>query len=129
MRRRGAALLATALVAACDRGDPAPGAAPTTDAPSSEASSAAPFSRRFVDVASERGLAFRHETGGAGEKLLPETLGAAAVVFDLDGDGALDVFFADGRPVRGGPGAGRSRLFRNRGDGTFEDASARLGRA
>jgi hypothetical protein len=54
------------------------------------------------------------------------TMGAGVAMGDFDGDGFLDLFFtgsaASGRKPEKGPcGA----LFRNRGDGTFEDVTAR----
>jgi hypothetical protein len=50
-------------------------------------------------------------------------------LLDYDGDGRLDVYCVQGGPVVPQPGrpyAG-DRLFRNRGDGTFEDVSERAG--
>ena len=58
-------------------------------------------------------------------------MGGGAALFDMDGDGDLDAFLVQsGSDV---PGAGLSRpgtghrLFRNRGDGSFEDATAGSG--
>lgn len=63
----------------------------------------------FVDVASSAGLAYTDPDRGDG-------LGAAWGDYDLDGD--LDLFVAGFTPFNQG-----SRLFRNRGDGTFVDAT------
>ena len=63
---------------------------------------------RFREVAGPLGLAFEDVSGGV-------------VVEDFDGDGLLDVAFSAwlvGRPVR---------LFRNRGDGRFEERTAPAG--
>lgn len=55
------------------------------------------FPRRFTDVTGGSGLAsFVHETGGFGEKWLPETLGAGASFLDANGDGHVDIFFVNG---------------------------------
>jgi hypothetical protein len=84
------------------------------------ATAAAPW---FEDTAGEAGLVFQHSTGASGEFLFPETLAGGIALIDFDGDGHLDVFLGQGGSLRGeeGPGVGRHRLFRNRGDGTFED--------
>lgn len=51
---------------------------------------------RFVDVTREAGVDFIHETGAAGEKLLPETMGGGVAFFDCDGDGDQDLLFVNG---------------------------------
>lgn len=75
-----------------------------------------------MDVAAERGLRFRHQTGAAGRFFLPETMGAGGAFLDFDGDGWTDVFLVQSGVLPGQPGApGRNALFRNRGDGRFEE--------
>lgn len=51
-----------------------------------------------VEQAKDSGIDFIHETGAAGKKLMPETMGAGCALFDYDGDGHLDALFPDGRP-------------------------------
>ena len=75
---------------------------------------------------------FRHATGGFGQKRLPETMGAGAVLLDYDGDDVLDLFLVNGTAWTddpGGPDAARGRcaLWRGLGDGRFEDVSADTG--
>ena len=70
----------------------------------------------FVDVAVAAGIDFRHTNGAAGDFYLVETMGAGACFIDRDGDGWLDLYFADGHALPT-PGAEQpeNRLFRNRG--------------
>jgi hypothetical protein len=85
---------------------------------------------RFVDVTDRAGIRFRHFNGATGKKLLPETMGSGVAVFDFDRDGRPDLFFVNSRPWPGESNpAGRTTqaLYRNRGDGTFEDVSANYG--
>lgn len=84
---------------------------------------------RFVEVTEAAGVRFVHENGAFGEKYLPETMGSGAAWFDADGDGDLDLLFVNSRRWPGhreGP-APTAALYRNRGDGTFEDATAGSG--
>ena len=90
-----------------------------------------PFPVRFVDVTDEAGIRFRHFNGAAGKKLLPETMGSGVAVIDYDRDGRPDLFFVNSRPWPGQPapptGRPTAALYRNRGDGKFEDVTAALG--
>ena len=83
----------------------------------------------FVDRTEEAGIRFHHEDGGSGRRYVIEIVGAGVAVFDYDGDGWPDLFFVNGHPLPGDPGGATvgNRLFRNRGDGTFEDRTAEAG--
>ena len=74
-----------------------------------------------------RGLDWTHVSGHEEEFLYPELMGGGAALFDMEGDGDLDVFLVQsGSLVRPGEPAGHG-LFANRGDGTFEDVSLTSG--
>lgn len=79
----------------------------------------------FTDVTSASGIDFRHDNGAFGQKYYPERMGSGAAFLDADGDGLLDVFLVNGAPLPGHPHPTPrpSRLFLNRGDGTFRDAT------
>jgi enediyne biosynthesis protein E4 len=82
----------------------------------------------FVEVAAASGIDFVHRNGATGELYYPELMQGGAALLDVDGDGFLDVFLVQSGPLpptRGG--AAGDRLWRNRGDGTFEDWTAASG--
>src|SRR6266851_4772682 len=84
---------------------------------------------RFLDATGAAGIHFRHTHGGFGKKLLPETVGSGVAWLDYDGDGWQDLIFVNCKPIPGARTAARpmAALYRNRGDGTFEDRTAGSG--
>jgi len=83
----------------------------------------------YVDVTAKAGIRFRHENSPTPDKFLVETMGSGGAFIDYDGDGHLDIFLINGGWV---PGTTRNRnfnhaLYRNRGNGTFEDSTAMAG--
>jgi tetratricopeptide (TPR) repeat protein len=83
----------------------------------------------FTDDAEVAGLRFRYDAGASKERQIPETMGTGLGLLDYDGDGWLDVYATQGCPFPPGPRrlANGDRLFHNRGDGTFEDATESAG--
>jgi enediyne biosynthesis protein E4 len=83
----------------------------------------------FVDVAGEAGIDFTHVTGAFGEKWMPETMGSGAGFLDYDGDGWPDIFLVNSSdwPGHASGADGRSRLYRNLGDGSFRDVTRAAG--
>ena len=79
----------------------------------------------FEDIAQRAGVEFVLRNGAAGEWRQIETMVAGAVGVDVDGDGWTDLFFVNGASR---PGDG-NRLYRNRGNGTFADVTAKAGLA
>ncbi len=92
---------------------------------------------QFVDVTKATGIAFTHANSATPSKYLIETMGGGVALLDFDNDGHLDVFFTNGAkitdpmPREGGPDksdpAYWNRLYRQRGDGTFEDVTEKAG--
>jgi enediyne biosynthesis protein E4 len=84
-------------------------------------------STRFTEVPGSAGIDLVMTSGAMPSRHILEVNGGGIALFDYDNDGYLDVFIANGAPFERpetGPG---SRLYRNRGDGTFEDVTERVG--
>ncbi len=83
---------------------------------------------RFADITSRAGIHFVHYTGGFGKKYLPETMGSGCAFIDYDNDGNPDVLLINGADF---PGHRTRRvtmkLYRNHGNGTFSDVTAKAG--
>jgi hypothetical protein len=81
-------------------------------------------------VAAQAGLDAVTVFGGRdSNRYLLETTGCGAAFVDFDNDGKLDVFLVNGTTLEGFPKGQEpvNHLYRNRGDGTFEDVTARSG--
>ena len=98
--------------------------------PTNRTAAEAPLAR-FADITASAGIRFRHFNGADGRKLLPETMGSGVAVLDYDRDGRPDLFFVNSCPWPGRPmpkdGRPTQALYRNRGDGTFEDVTVAAG--
>ena len=82
----------------------------------------------FTDITASAGIDFAHHNGAYGERLLPETMGGGVAFFDYDNDGRQDLLLVNGTAWPGRPQVdAQSRLYRNRGDGRFDDATAATG--
>jgi hypothetical protein len=91
-----------------------------------------PLGFSFREVAKESGLEAVTVFGGRdANRYLLETTGCGVAFLDYDDDGWLDVFLVNGTTLEGFP-KGReptNHLYRNRGDGTFEDVTRKAGLA
>ncbi len=127
---RIATLAALALAAAAcdggkDAGDGAPPRAAAAPAPSSPV--------RFEDVTAQAGLRFAHTYGGGGFDNIVKSVGGGIAVLDFDGDAKMDLYLVNGGSDPDVTGdakldpAPRSALYRNLGDGRFEDATEKAG--
>lgn len=96
--------------------------------PASLDTAASQFGVRFTEQSAAAGLQHQHESPTLDPKLahiMPQiaAMGAAVSVADFDRDGWADLYVTNSRE------GSRNRLFRNRGDGTFEDVAERVGLA
>jgi hypothetical protein len=89
---------------------------------------------QFRDDAGAAGLGFVFDNGQTAQRYLPDTMSGGAGLFDYDGDGWLDVYCVQGgslfSPI--GPSSHelkseRDALFRNRGDGKFNNVTKSSG--
>lgn len=83
----------------------------------------------FVDVATRAGITFRHDNAASAQKYLIETMGSGCGWIDYDQNGLLDLYLVNSAATKlyqpGNPP--RSALYRNNGDGTFTDVTAKAG--
>ena len=94
--------------------------------------SSAPLGFSFREVAKDAGIDAVTVFGGREvNRYLLETTGCGVAFLDFDGDGWLDVFLVNGTTLEGFPKGAEpiNHLYRNQGDGTFEDVTRRAGLA
>ena len=65
----------------------------------------------LTDITAAAGITARHDNGAAGNKLLPETMGAGCAFLDYDADGWQDILIVNGMDWPGRP----SRVTRRQG--------------
>ena len=81
---------------------------------------------RLTESANQAGIDFVHQAPSLDAKLahiMPQvaSMGAAVSIADVDADGRPDLY------VTNSAEGSKNRLYRNRGDGTFEDIAGQLG--
>ena len=84
----------------------------------------------FRDIAASAGLTAKTIIGGDRTKqYILETTGGGTAILDYDDDGWPDIFLVNGAPLEkpAGDAAPMSHLYRNSGDGTFADVTAKAG--
>lgn len=83
----------------------------------------------FTEIAGAAGITFQHQSGAVEDKWMPETMGSGCALFDYDGDDRLDIFLVNSTYWPGAEKAAPAtcKLYRNQGDGTFEDVTIRSG--
>jgi enediyne biosynthesis protein E4 len=83
----------------------------------------------FVDVTEKAGINWRHFSGQSPDRFLIETMGGGVAFLDFDGDGLQDIFFVNGGETPNGKSSSavRNALYRNLGNGKFQDVAAKAG--
>jgi hypothetical protein len=87
----------------------------------------------FEDVTAKAGIHFVNQYCDSRIANILESNGAGGVWLDYDGDGLMDLYLVNSGPLEGvthqPPGTARqpNRLYRNKGDGTFEDVTKKAG--
>ncbi len=93
-----------------------------------------PEARRphFTDIAGRSSFTYRTNNDYHGRKYFPQPMAGGVAAFDFDNDGWIDLFFTNGAKLPELKKTDRSFyncLLRNKGDGTFDDVTAKAGLA
>ncbi len=87
----------------------------------------------FQEIGKEIGLDFFHSIGDNDLTNIVESSGAGAAFLDYDKDGNIDLYVCNGTWIKGISSGEKpekmagNKLYRNRGDGTFEDVTKKTG--
>jgi hypothetical protein len=81
----------------------------------------------LTDVSAAAGIKFVHNSGRAGKKFLPETMGSGCAFFDFDGDGWADILLINSRDWTHTGRKSHAALYHNNHNGTFTDVTAGSG--
>lgn len=81
----------------------------------------------FRDSTKQSGIAFTHNSGRAGKKWLPETMGSGVAFFDADGDGWPELLLLNSKDWAPRGRRSLSALYKNNKNGTFTLATAGSG--
>ena len=82
---------------------------------------------QFTDVTQQAGIKFTHNSGRAGKRYLPETMGSGVAFIDLDGDGWPDILLLNCKDFTPRGRKSLPALYRNNKNGTFTDITAGSG--
>ena len=82
----------------------------------------------FRDITRESGITFQHHAAPE-KKFIVESMSGGVAMFDYDNDGRPDLYFIDSLTVEtmSRPESARSALYRNLGNGKFQDVTDKSG--
>lgn len=82
----------------------------------------------FRDITAESGITFRHQSAPE-KKYIVESMSGGVALFDFDNDGLIDIYLLNSQTVDtvNDPKSARSALYKNLGNGKFEDVSEKAG--
>jgi len=98
--------------------------------PSPEGARAAARRPHFTDIAPRSNISYISNNGYTGRKYFQQPMCGGIGILDYDRDGRMDIFFSNGAQL---PELKKTNpsfyncLLRNKGDGTFEDVTAKAG--
>jgi hypothetical protein len=85
----------------------------------------------YINITPSSGITFQHSIGDEALTNLVESVGGGAVFLDYDQDGFIDLYMSNGTYIEGfsegKPINPTNQLFRNLGNGRFEDVTAKAG--
>jgi enediyne biosynthesis protein E4 len=82
---------------------------------------------QFKDVTASAGIQFIHNSGRAGKKYLPETMGSGGAFLDMDADGWQDILLLNSKDWTPRGRRSLSALYKNNRNGTFSNVTAGSG--
>jgi hypothetical protein len=85
---------------------------------------------QFVDVAPRSSISYISNNSYTGRKYFPQPMCGGVAILDYDHDGQMDIFFTNGAKLpdlKKTDASFYNCLLRNKGDGTFEDVTAKAG--
>ena len=89
-----------------------------------------PVQPHFIDVTARSKFPYITNNDLSARKYFVQPMAGGVAIFDYDNDGKMDIFFTNGAKLpelkKTGP-AFYNALLRNKGDGTFEDVTAKAG--
>lgn len=88
---------------------------------------AAPPPVIFTDITGKAGIQFTHNSGRAGKKFLPETMGSGCAFLDADGDGWPDILLINSKDFTPRGRKSLPALYHNNHNGTFTNITAGSG--
>ena len=102
---------------------------PLVSLDSSQQSASSPQKEIFSDVTEQAHITWQHFSGESSDRFLIETMGGGVAFLDFDSDGLQDLFFVNGGETPHGKSSSpvRNALYRNLGNGKFQDVAAKAG--